>query len=185
MNEFYFPVNCLSQRKTETPLKPHFLKSQMNVYACRSRMHWIISLRESLKSRVFAIPIFTKDSSARLFSVISSAIQINFLPICFSQQTKRDCCSVGFGNYCVEIMASFTALTLCVLTLFILEHSFGMPSRKLRLKVRKECKVDKNTKSNCPLYICSICLGHSDPFFILSMSHKRWCITMVLLPVLK
>ena len=40
-------------------------------------------------------------------------------------------------------MADFTVLILCLSAFLIFDYSLGMPSRKARLKVRKNCDLPK------------------------------------------
>ena len=46
-------------------------------------------------------------------------------------------------------MADFSVLILCVSAFFIFDNSLGMPSRKARLKVSKNCDVQKPRSLYC------------------------------------
>lgn len=66
-------------------------------------------------------------------------------------------------------MADFTVLILCVLAFFIFENSLGMPSRKARLKVSENGKLQKpHTLLFMSVFVCHInydvALGTSDSF---------------------
>ena len=50
-------------------------------------------------------------------------------------------------------MADFSVLILCVSAFFIFDNSLGMPSRKARLKVSKNCDVQKPRSLYCYVFL--------------------------------